>query len=277
MPSHLFLVENLYNERQDRTRSVTADEEAAGYEAWHVATGRRNPNDRWQPTTENAVHWVRVDAGASVECDVLAIDRGHNLEGKTVKLQVDDNIDFSSPTDVFSVTFPSAASASTSIDASNGAYTEEGAWVKRFTPASSRYWRLHVAAAASYIPQVVGLWLGKAFAPPFAMQLPYEDESRDVGFHTSESDFGWESVSTPWRRRAGHVELRVDAASEASARDFYDEITRHRPFWLVHDTAKAEQACLAHLPAQRTFRGVRPEWFPHLISFDWREWEAVLP
>lgn len=276
MPSHLYLVHNLYNERQDRTRSVTADETANGYDAWHVGDGRRKLGDSWKPTTANAVHWVRVDAGAAVACDTLAIDRGHNLAGRTVSLQTSADLAFSSPTTVFTVTFPSSAAGNTSIDAANGAYTEEGAWIKRFTEASARYWRVHVAAASSYVPEIVGLWLGKAWAPPFALQKPAEDGVYQIGpSDISESARGWWSGGAPWRRAEGRDELRLSEAEEANARTLYLEITKRRPFWRVFDTAKAERSILVALPPQSARSAFESSWHPHTLSFNWREWDPI--
>lgn len=275
--STVALVDNFFNEIQNPAHVITASEEEVGHEAWRVADGRRSAFDYWTGETPNTAQWVKVDCATSKAADCLFIDRDHNLEGKTVKLQKSTD-DFATNTvDVVSVTFPSSASAGTALSASNGAYTEEGAWAKSFTSTSSRYWRLHVAAAASYTPRLVGLYLGAMFAPTAPLQLPFEPESVDIGYRGEETDFGWEGSALPWNRRSGELVWHLDSGDVATARTFFQQVRRPRSFWLVHSIAAAERAVFARTPPQRaSLTGPTSEWFHGTLSLQWREWEPKL-
>src|SRR5437899_2260259 len=57
-----------------------------GYEAWHIADGRRSQFDFWHPGTTNVDSFVRLTANVPRPANYLSLDRGHNLAGKVVQL-----------------------------------------------------------------------------------------------------------------------------------------------------------------------------------------------
>lgn len=248
MQTPVFCTDNLFDDLLYTGHTVTANEEAGGKEVWHVANNRRSPSDYWTPTTANNAAWVRVDCGAAKAADFIAIDRGSNLEGKTITLATSpDNVTY---TTVFSVAVPSAAVDDTALAAAAGAYTEEGAWVKSFTSASARYWRLTVSAAVSYTPRIVGLWLGARWDVGTYHDRPH-DEDASVGAWTAEqNELGWSAYSTDADVRQGEVSLRLmsDAAYDSAARSFLAQYRKGRPAWYVPDTDRAERAFLLKCP-----------------------------
>ena len=139
-----FLVQNYWNDVQNPTHIISANEEAAGFEAWRVGAGRRSPGHYWTPTTANQAAWNKTDCGSAKAADMLVIDRVHNLGGvASVKLQK-SNDNFSAQTvDVATFTIPTSASAdNTALSA--GVRTPEGAYLLTFASTSERYWRILV-------------------------------------------------------------------------------------------------------------------------------------
>jgi len=84
-----FGVENVFSVRQFPKHVLTADQEDTGREAFRVADGRRSKLDFWAATTPNAEHSVQADgaAAAAILVRYFGLDRGHNLDGKNVKLE----------------------------------------------------------------------------------------------------------------------------------------------------------------------------------------------
>lgn len=280
MADTVHLTDNAFNEIQNTDHTISASEEASGFEVWHIANGRRSLDDKWKGTTENTAQWVKVDAGAgnTLTPTMMAIDRGHNLEGKTLRLEYSlDDAAFSTE---WTVTFPSAAAAGTDLDTANGAYTEEGAWVKRWTSVGNakRYWRLTVTAAASYIPEVVGLWMGVQYVPAFpAERGGFEDESGEIGYGQTEGDLGWVSRTVPWSRQAGTFEynLSPDGTDKADARTHILQqfLESGRLMWVVFNDTEAEKAVLVEAPPHRYRWGVWGDWIHGSIQFQFREHE----
>lgn len=229
----------------------TADpDEASGYEAWHVANGRRSASDYWTPENTNDNAYVKVDCGSAKAADFIAIDRNSNMEGQTVTLSTSsDDVTYS---DVFSITFPSSSSADTAVSAATGAYTEEGAWVKTFTSTSARYWRLQVDAAASYRPQVGGLWLAAAWQAGANQypDRPFDEDATTGAWQTVGNDLGWSANSSAAAVREGTLTLRLDswADYDDTVRDFMALYRTGRPAWVVPNAAQAERAMLVRAP-----------------------------
>lgn len=244
MQTPVFCTDNLFDDLLYTGHTVTANEE--GTEAWHVANNRRSPSDYWTPVTANNDAWVEVACDRVRSADFIAIDRGHNLAGKTITLATSpDDVTY---TTVLSVAVPSAAVDDTALSA--GAYTEEGAWVRSFTSASARYWRLTVSAAASYTPRIVGLWLGAMWDVGTYHDRPH-DEDASVGAWTAEqNEHGWSAYTTTAAVRQGQLSLRLmsDAAYDTAARDFLAQYRRGRPAWYVPDPDRAERAFLLKCP-----------------------------
>jgi hypothetical protein len=274
MGSPAFLVKNYYSDLQYTGHTIAANEEASDHEAWRVADGRRSAQDYWTPTTANAAAWNKVDCAVSRAGDMVALDRGHNLGGKTIKLQKSTD-DFSGDTvDVFTATIPTTVSDDTALTATNGALTPEGAWVKAFTSTSSRYWRLLVnAMGAGEKPQVVGWFLGEMWTPDY-LRMPMPDEDyRLVYGETVIPSTGWRGRTKPVQQRLGEVNARLADASayQTSAEHIRDRFFAGYPMWIVYDDAAAERTVLADWTGQQEGFRFALGWYPRQGRFSWTE------
>lgn len=248
MEAPLFCVENLFDDLVNPAHVVTANEESAGKEVWHVATGRRSVDDYWTPTTKNQAASMKVDCATAKTADFIAVDRGSTLEGKTITLETSADDFATAGVTVFTATIPSASTAGTALDAANGAYTEEGAWVKRFPSTSARYWRLTVAAAVDYKPQIVGLWLAEAWAPGEQPVRPFDEDGSAGAWGTRQNEYGWSAYSSTASPRGGTLSIRTRTLDDTAARLFLAAYRRGRPTWYVSDPAAAERAFLFKVP-----------------------------
>lgn len=241
----LFLVENVFSDVQNPVHVIDASSETSGFEVWRVATGRRSTRDRWQPTVAGE-GWIRVDCGAARMVDTIALDRGHNLGGKQIKVQ--HSPDGVTWTTAVTSTIPLTASDPGDIDAGNGARTEEGAWLRRFPAASARWWRFLVPAAAAVRAEIVGLWLGESWTPSQYFDLPWSDESLELGWEEVTSTTGWRAAGQIARARAGTIDLKLSDEAEyddSARRHIHQQFWRRRPMWIVYNDEKAERAVLA--------------------------------
>jgi hypothetical protein len=274
-----FLIENLFSTIQFPTHTVTPNEEAADHEAWRVATGRRSAFDSWKPTTTNQDAYIEVDCGVNQSPDMAASDRGHNLQGATVRVRYSDN--GTSWSDAFTATVPSSVSTGSDLDAANGILTPEGAWLKRFSGAGAhRYWRYHVnAMGAGLLPEIVGLWLGAHWVPGY-LEFPFEDDTYQGTGEVTTLPSGWQGRGAIGRQRAGsfHVRLDTEATYDTGAAvQVRDGFFLGRPMWLVFDDEKAERALLAVWARQREGFGLgRGGWSWRSGTISWLEWEPEM-
>ncbi|HEX6940890.1 MAG TPA: hypothetical protein VF158_15845, partial [Longimicrobiales bacterium] len=178
-PRTRILAENLFSPAAYPGHVVTASEEPAGTEAFRAGTGRRHAlTNRWTPSTANVEHWIQVTADQVRAADMIAIDRGHNLAGVALQLQISDD-DFATWETVLSFAIPStAAGGAQSLD--DGALTEEGAYLRRFDLAAASQWRLVIPPmGAGLRPQIVGLYLGLSLELP-PLRMPWAEEETDL-------------------------------------------------------------------------------------------------
>lgn len=262
-----FLVDTLFSPEIYPSADVSANEQADGHEAFRVGDERRTPRSFWTPTTENADAWLQVDLGSGGDrpADMIAIDRGHNLEGETVTLE--HSADGSTWTQVFQATIPTSEGSNASLSAASGVLTEQGAWIKSFSSATDRYWRLTVSAmGAGLKPEIRGLYLGPSYQPSYLPALPFGFGDRQLDYSEVKGPNVWAASS----RMADRYELTFRLKLETWAE--YNDTARHhieqlffkgRPMWLVMDTSYAERAWLAKAaPGSHGFKQ-RPDWgFP---------------
>src|SRR6266571_8064456 len=117
------LIENGFSTQMFPLHTLIADEQAAGYEVYHLANGRRAPNDRYQSVTTNQARTITLTCDRPRWFNGLAVDRGHNLAGFVVPV-LGSNDAFASSQTVWTGTVPPQVTLSGRLDNSNGAVTE---------------------------------------------------------------------------------------------------------------------------------------------------------
>jgi hypothetical protein len=173
------------------------------------------------------------------------IDRGHNLAGQSVELHVSNDA-FTTFDGSISWTMPSAWSPG-SLD--EGAFTEEGAFVRRFDVRIGRYWRLYVPAVAGWKPEIVGLWLGLAWYPDELAVRPHDPGAAVAQRTEFVSEFGWRGGGRAQSGRAGSLRLRIGSfIADDHRRRFTEHYRLFRPAWYVPDEEEASSAMLVQAP-----------------------------
>lgn len=246
-PTPLILSENFYNTAQFPSHAITVDEEAVTDSKYWPGRGQRSPIRYLTATTANSDWWHKVTCDRIRAANCLFHDRGHNLAGKSHRLDV-SNDDFTTYESPISSTMPSVSGPG-HIDDALGVRTEEAAWGQRFPVRAGKYWRTFVPAVASFRPQLVGVYLGLAWSPP-VFDWRWAEDDDELGGATYETDRGWVGSAGPWNRRSGTLRIRLasDADYDMARLMFHGFFRRRSPMWLIHDINQAERAVLAIRP-----------------------------
>ena len=202
------LAENLFSKTQFPDHTIVGNEEPTGNEAFRIANGRRATDDFWTSNTANADANVKVTCDRVRGADMAFLDRGHNLDGETFKIEGSDD-DFTTIDTAVDITLPSQSST-LPLDNATGVKTEAGAWVMLFPFRAHKYWRAFVSAmGAGLKPQIVGLSLGLSWEFPW-IDLPYGDNVTQLVVSEVESDAGWLGRSWPNTKRVQTARLKLD-------------------------------------------------------------------
>lgn len=249
--STVFLADNFFHSADllYPNHTITANEEATGHEAFRVGTYRRTPGNYWEPTTANSEAWVEVECDKPRQASMLVIDRGHNLGGQTVKLQLSDD-DFSSLDTVVDTTVPDQTSQRASLDRDSGARTEEGAWMARFEARAATYWRLLIPAMGSGLtPRVRGLYLGLAWEPDFEVDRPFDEGQRAVQRGETQGPTIWTPAARAAKRKEWSQALRLSSFTEYLEARYHieDLLMDDVPTWVVPEDRQAERSWLGRV------------------------------
>jgi hypothetical protein len=277
MTRPVIAVENLFNTRQFVGHAIDANEEASGFQFAHVNSGRRSGLTFWTTTTAHNAAWGRSIFDRVRWVDYLALDRGHNLGGKTLTLKLTlDATDFSGSFESLSFTIPSVSSPG-SVDDPNGVTTEEGVWFVRFPGRVAIATRLDIPALGAGIkPIVPGLYCGSSLGTEF-FGLPSEEEGDELQVMETETDAGWVGRSRAVQRRSGVITYRLRSLLA------YDQIRLHLQgyfgaghlMWLIHNREQAERAILVQRPRARLAFGYQPGWGYKQGQIPWQEYEPL--
>jgi hypothetical protein len=272
------LVENILSGMQFPLHVLSATEQGAGFEVYHLANARRSLVDRWQGVTPNLLQNIRVACDRLRYVNGLALDRGHNLAGKTCTL-LGSNDGWVTAFTLWTGTIPSVAVPASLLDNAPGAVTEEGAFVARFPGQAFMAYEFQVAAVAAFVPQIVGLWVGLWYQPEFFMPPWGEDQAEIIATET-QSPYGWTGSTLPVSRRTGELVMRLrDWASYDLARYHLAGhfLACRRAAWIVLDDGQAERAVLAlRQPGTQGFQ-FESGWGFRQARVAWREHEPRLP
>lgn len=262
----LFCADNLFSDVLYPGHVITADQQAAGYEVWNVADGRRQAADRWQPTTANVDHDVKANCGALRAANFAAVDRASNWRGQRITFENSaDNFAAASgirtTLDINPIPIAPGGAAAGAL----GCVTDELAWWKTFTSEANYDWRaVFKAGGAGVIPAISGLWLGTAWMPTEAqLFFPVDDETYRVEYMESKSTYGWAGRSRPNKLREGT--LNVKPATDAD----YDFIrwqvlgiyAAGFPAWICFDRVDSgHRAMLVRCPSGQLDWGRKRDW-----------------
>jgi len=246
MDRPVFFGDNVFSRTQYPLHVITADEEPVGHEAALVANGRRHGLNFATSTTANDPWFLKAVFDQVRGADMVALDRGHNLAGKQIKLEFSDD-DWATPAQVAVDCFIPANPGAGSLDDANGVVTEEGAWLKRFPFRSGAACRLYVPAmGAGLRPQVVGLWVGVSYSPEHLFR-PSAPDNDFLLVEETVFPSGWRSHGRAAYPRQGAIRLKMADyfAYELARYHLQFVFGRNRPTWIVHDEDQADRAVLA--------------------------------
>jgi len=260
----LLCAENLLNNLQAQQRfTIAASSEATGYTVDRLANGRRHLGDRFEPNNTNTDVTLTTRCDTLRAADFVALDRAGNHRGYRYQL-LGSNDNFTTSRTVFDVnTIPTVPGGRPSE--AYGCVTDEGAWLKTFTADAFYDWRVtSKAMGAGLKPQVVGLWVGKAWQPTeYLLQLPLETRGYDLSYVTAVSPYGWRGKGQRAKPRSGTLRLGFPSFADVIMyeRHIEDLALRGYPFWLCwqKDTAPW-RSILAELPEGRTSLTVDTGW-----------------
>lgn len=248
----LILSDNYYDNvvlHPSSTVANSSGDDVTGQEAFHVADNLRDMTS-WTVAGTNAVRNLYV-AGAAVSPSVLVLDRGHNLNGVSVRLQSWADTAGTVNGTPWIATIPSVAGGVPS-DA-NGCLTPEGVWWKTFTqPTPSTVWNFQIAAmGAGIAPIIPGLYLGASYRFPGYLNAPgtYDGTRRNVLFENNTLTKGGVRVkSRPRVFRRMSINLDVDAQDYPA---FDPHITNlieyNHPWWICLDDSDPSLAAQVRL------------------------------
>lgn len=246
MGSPAILVENFYSLRQNSSHTLSASENSSN--AVFVGASRRSVYDAYTSATSNLDAWLRALCDRLRTANMVVVDRGHNVAGKTVNVQLSADAFITNTETAFTGAVPSTTGAG-SLDDDFGVLTPEGSWLKRFNPRYSLDWRVFIPAmGASLKPIVTGLWLGQCWTPGDPWR-PHAPQVTELVVQETESDLGWigRGKSTP--RKAGFLHFKFLTLFNAElAAQHLEHIAKGRAFWIIPDDARADQAFLAVIP-----------------------------
>jgi len=275
------LVENYLNTLAFPGHTVTADEQAAGFEVFHLANGRRAPTDRYQSVTANAARRAQSLCDRMRWATGFCLDRAHNLaQNAGVVAVVGSNDGFVTTRTVWSGVLPTATTPNGSLDDPTGVVTEEGAFLLRYPGDGFLDWGVSIPAlGAGIVAQVVGAWIGMWISLPY-LGRPWQDDTADIASTDQQSSSGWEGSTVPVSRKQGVINLETTG--------FYDEeqlrlhidghyLAARRPMWYVPDDQQAERGFLIRRPKGLAGLEFKQGWGYRAGAIPYAEWEPLRP
>lgn len=277
MGTALLLVDNLFSVAQYPDHTLTAEEEASGFEVEKVQNGRRRADDHWEPTTANSASWIKVQCDRPRAANCLIFDRGHNWDGLTASVEISGD-DSTYQTALSSVTVP-ANPAPGRPDTPDGVHTMEGAWIKTFDLDAALYWRIALGAGgAGVVPQLVGVWLGLALEVDY-LDLPSSPNRSSVVVDAQVNQAGWAGSHPTGRPRGGTVDFKVQHFGALGWLRLHLEENfgqPGRPMWIVHDQDAAHLAVLGVRRGDPFGIEQTQQWVRGMVSIPWREHDPRL-
>lgn len=272
--------DNLCNRRLYPSHTITAEEEPTGFEAFRVGRSSRDELTNYATATTAASDWwLRVVFDRVRAFNFLAIDRGHNLAGKTVRLKVtSDATDFTGTYQTVHDALLPVYSAPGHIDDPLGTRTEEGAWVRRTPLYAGKAIELFIpAGGAGFLPKVVGLYVGLSWSPARPNDLPWEDDADTFVTETVDTPALWSGRGELGNRRDVIMGIRLQSPIDYDAARLHvvGIFGRGTPIWFVPNEVEAHHAMMVVRPSgsKLSFRYEEDWWAFRKASVPAEEWE----
>lgn len=215
-------------------------DDAPGREAFRVADNLRDMTS-WTVTTTNVNRSVNVDCVTATTPSIIAVDRGHNLAGKQLRLAGYDDPGFTGGVTVWTVTVPSSPGG-LPTDA-NGCLTPDGVWWKTFSGVSKRVHSVSpLAQGVGLAPILTGLYLGTSYRMPEFLNAPGAyDYGTQVKYMRNElSRGGVRSKSRPINFDRLSLSIDLDSADYAGFDAEVRRLLRYgQPWWFCLDDSDA--------------------------------------
>jgi hypothetical protein len=199
----LLLVDNVFDAINLYPGAViTTSSEAVGHEGFRVADYRRD-RTWWQAISDghgSGDQWVGVALSASVSVDAILLDRGHNLAGKTLHIEV------SATGAVWNTaaTLNVPSSVGGGVTAPSMCQTEEGAaWSLLPTLGPSAWWRVSTPQIDGFVPLITGIILG-ARAQLLGYSNTFDEDAggrtqpsqqSTAGYRANDRTYSWRTVT----------------------------------------------------------------------------------
>lgn len=225
---------------------ITPSVQLTGFEVAKLADGRRDET-RYKGTTANQQVTITWDCGVVRSASGLFLDRGHNLGGKAWLLEISGD-NFATAAEVVINMAAQPTGVGGRLEEVLGCVALDGSFGMTYSPRAARWWRLRIPAVASYIPELTGLYSGRAFQLLKSVPMPYSDRASDRFMQEQESAAGRIGRSRTYKRRSGVLSIR--AGSDAEYADnlsvWLEDVYRDKsqPSWLVLDPDLAAETML---------------------------------
>lgn len=249
-------------------------DDTVGREAFRVADNLRDLTS-WTPSTQNAARTIYVDCLAAVTPNIIILDRGHNLAGRTFTQVGATDATFAAQTTAFSATIPSTPGGLAS-DA-NGCLTPDGVWWKTFSGVADRVQSLQFPAyGAGIAPIVTGIYLGVAYRFPEYLNAPaaYDYGTQIKYLRNEVSRGGVRSKSRPLNFDKLPINIHLDSADYTGFDTEARRLFRYnQPWWFCLDDSDATGSGLMRMFQLSQDADYRPQVNPvhREISFDLEE------
>jgi hypothetical protein len=267
----VWLVENLFSRRIFPGHTLSASSTETGLDIAFVGTGRRQRAlNRWAPSATNTDAWARATFDRVRAFDHVFLDRGHNLGGYTVQVQVSSD-GFASYTVAASATIPTSVYPYSRLDDGRPVLTEEGAVAWRTGLYVGNAVRLFVPAmGAGLKPEIVGIHAGVAFSPEHAVVKPFTHGRVETLYEEFASPQAWVAAGEIAKRRTDEPRLKLADRSEYARARYHIEglFFARKPAWYVPDDEEAEKAWYAVKP---------PGVAGFSVEGDWSEFQGSIP
>ena len=270
----VILADNLYNPRIYSGHTLAAESTASGKNVLDLASGRRMRDlTGWFASSLNTLSYVTVTCDQPRACDLLWIDRDHNLAGESVSVRVSDD-GFTTYSEVGPKTVPSDPVPMSALYDGEIVMTDEGALLWWLDLQVGYEYRVVVAAmGAGLRPEIAGLSLGKLWAPEVAPIKPNVMPKYNFTHGWERGELGQESSGEFGRFRSQDLQLRMASWDEYLTALYPIEecYLKGRPTVVIPDDEQAERAVLTKVPPGAVGFEVAQGQFLPSITIPWEE------